>query len=90
MIKIDILGKIYTVTSEINEEKLKEITEYLNKQVKEVSNQVKSNSEINILILTALNVTNDYLKMKNYKEELIRGIESRSLLLNNLIDKNLL
>ena len=89
MIKIDILGKIYSIKSEINEEKLKEVTEYLNKKVSEVSNQVNSSSEINILILTALNITNDYLKIKNYKEELIRDIENRSLFLQDLIDKNL-
>jgi cell division protein ZapA len=89
LIKIDILGKIYSIKSEINEEKLKEVTEYLNKKVSEVSNQVNSSSEINILILTALNIANDYLKIKNYKEELIRDIENRSLFLQDLIDKNL-
>jgi len=82
-IKINILGKEYSIKSEVGEDYVVQITEYLNQKIEDVIKTTKTVSTHNILILAAMNIANDYFTAKNLNEETIDIIETRS---GNLID----
>ena len=82
-IKISILGKEYSIKSDVEENYLNQITEYLNQKVEEVIKTTKTVATLNVIILAAMNIANDYFQMKNLNEETIDMIETKS---GNLID----
>jgi cell division protein ZapA (FtsZ GTPase activity inhibitor) len=82
-IKINILGKEYSIKSDVEEHSLNEIGEYLNQKVGEVLKTTKTVATLNVLILVAMNIANDYFQLRNLNEELTGMVESKS---SNLID----
>jgi len=82
-IKLNVLGKEYSIKSNLEEESLNEISEYLNQKVAEVLKTTKTVATNNILILTAMNIANDYFQAKNRNEEIIATVDTKS---GNLID----
>ena len=82
-IKINILGKEYSIKSDVEENYVNQITEYLNQKVEEVLKTTKTVATLNVIILAAMNIANDYFQLKNINEETIDMVETRS---GNLID----
>ena len=85
-ITINILGKEYSIKSDVEESYANQIAECLNKNIEEVLKTTKTVATLNILILTAMNIANDYFQAKKLNEELIAVVEAKSGNLVNYID----
>jgi len=77
-ITLNIFGDEYTLKSEEDPEIVYTITEYLNKKVKEINEEVSGLSEKRKAILVALNIANDYFQILKERDELINNIRQRS------------
>jgi cell division protein ZapA len=84
--KVEIMGREYTVRSDEGEEWIAKIAEYVNAKIKEVSENTKTISTLNIAILTALNIANDYFKLSEAQRQFSQKVESSSSRLVKLID----
>ena len=82
-IKINILGKEYSIKSDVEGHYVNQIGEYLNQKIGEVLETTKTVATHNVLILAAMNIANDYFQVKNLNEETIDIVESKS---GDLID----
>lgn len=87
-IKINILGKEYNIKSDVEENYVTQLTEYLNQKVEEVIKTTKTVATLNVLILAAMNIANDYFLVKNLNEETINMVEIRSGNLTDYIDSH--
>jgi cell division protein ZapA (FtsZ GTPase activity inhibitor) len=87
-IKINILGKEYSIKSNLEEKSLNQISEYLNHKVTEVLKTTKTVATNNILILTAMNIANDYFQEKNLNEEIITTVDTKAVNLIDYIDSH--
>ena len=87
-IKLNILGKEYSIKSNLEEKSLNQISEYLNHKVTEVLKTTKTVATNNILILTAMNIANDYFQEKNLNEEIIATVDAKSGKLIDYIDSH--
>jgi cell division protein ZapA (FtsZ GTPase activity inhibitor) len=85
-ITINILGKEYSIKSDVEESYANQIAECLNQNIEEVLKTTKTVATLNILILTAMNIANDYFQAKKLNEELIAVVEAKSGNLVNYID----
>ena len=85
-ITINILGKEYSIKSDVEESYANQIAECLNQNIEEVLKTTKTVATLNILILTAMNIANDYFQAKKLNEELIAVVEAKSGDLVNYID----
>ncbi len=85
-ITINILGKEYSIKSDVEERYANQIAECLNQNIEEVLKTTKTVATLNILILTAMNIANDYFQAKKLNEELIAVVEAKSEDLVNYID----
>ena len=85
-ITINILGKEYSIKSDVEESYANQIAECLNHNIEEVLKTTKTVATLNILILTAMNIANDYFQAKKLNEELIAVVEAKSGNLVNYID----
>ena len=83
--KVDILGKTFYLKSEADEAHINEVADFV-KQKLETVQQSQTMDVISTVILTALNIADDYVQLKNERESLVNSIESRSLRLTSVID----
>ncbi len=89
LIRVEILGREYTVKSDEGEERVKDIAAYVNRKIKEVSESGQTVSTLNLAILAALNIANDYFKAVEGQKDFWQSIEARSGRLIALIDSKI-
>ena len=89
LIRVEILGREYTVKSDEREERVKDIAAYVNRKIKEVSESGQTVSTLNLAILAALNIANDYFKAVEGQKDFWQSIEARSGRLIALIDSKI-
>ena len=81
VIKIKLLGETFKFKSEETRSNLKEILSYLLKELHEVENQFPSHaSKTNksaILVMTALNISKQYVELANSHSDLFNNVSSR-------------
>ncbi len=84
--RVEIMGREYTVRSDEGEEWIQKIAEYVNAKIKEVSENTKTISTLNIAILAALNIANDYFKLTEDQKRFGQKMETSVNRLIKLID----
>ena len=89
LIRVEILGREYTVKSDEGEERVKDIAAYVNRKIKEVSESGQTVSTLNLAILAALNIANDYFKAVEGQKNFWQSIEARSGRLIAMIDSKI-
>jgi cell division protein ZapA len=89
LIRVEILGREYTVKSDEGEERVKAIADYVNRKIKEVSESGQTVSTLNLAILAALNIANDYFKAVEGQKNFCQSIEARSGRLIAMIDSKI-
>jgi cell division protein ZapA (FtsZ GTPase activity inhibitor) len=84
IVEIRILGQKLIVKSDENKDYIKEVEDYLNGKIDEIKESTKAVSTLDLALLTALNVTGEYIrtrltleKVEKKSEELIQRIDRR-------------
>jgi cell division protein ZapA (FtsZ GTPase activity inhibitor) len=92
LITVEIFGQPYKFKAEAEVKDAQEIAKYLMDEVSKAENQLNVHSpnisKFAILILAALNITNDHFKLKQNYSDLLNRISEKSLNLINLLDNN--
>jgi cell division protein ZapA len=89
LVRVEILGREYTVKSDEGEERVKNIAKYVNRKIKEVSEGGQTVSTLNLAILAALNIANDYFAAIEDKKIFSQTIEARSGRLIEMINSQI-
>ena len=87
-IKLNILGKEYSIKSNLEESYINQIAHHLNQKIGEVVKTTKTVATHNIVLLAAMEIANDYFQAKNRNEELIAMIENKADSLIEYINTN--
>jgi len=77
-VTITILGKEYSIKSDVEKESLDRIASHLNKKVDEIMKTSRTVAAHNVLILAAMNIADEYFREKNLNQELISYVEGKS------------
>lgn len=64
IVELKILNQKYLINSDKPKKYLEELAAYINNKADEVSTRTKSVDSLNIAVLTALNIADDYLSMQ--------------------------
>ena len=86
LVEIKVFGQKYTVKSETEEAHVHEVARYVNEKMEEVLKKTKTVSSLNVAVLTALNIADDYLREKEKRLSLLREVENKSKDLAERID----
>ena len=84
---IRVLGEDISVLSDSGDEHVETVVKYVNDKVKEIQNTTKTNNTVHVAILAALNIADEYYKVKEIKEDICQQMESRSEKLIHLINE---
>ena len=84
--KIIILGQELSVLSDLEDEQVANVVQYVNEKVEEVLRSGNGFKTLNVAILAALNISEELLKLKGANKELCDRLENRAEKLIQLIE----
>ncbi|MGO9136109.1 MAG: cell division protein ZapA [Syntrophales bacterium] len=84
---INILGQELSVLSDSGDEHVASVVKYVNDKIKQAGNISANANTLNVAILAALNIADEYIKFKVTKEDICNQLENRSERLIDLIDE---
>ena len=67
---ITIFGKKFSIKSDLGDERVFEISKFVNSKIEEVGGSVGAAVNLNMVILACLNITGEYFKLKEEMEEI--------------------
>jgi cell division protein ZapA len=83
---VRILGQELSVISDSGDEHVANVIRYVSDKVQEAGKAAGGKSALDVAILAALNIADEYLRLSGTKENVYSQLESRSEQLINLID----
>ena len=84
-LRVNIFGSEYTLLSDNNEEYVKEIAAYLDKKMREMDKNQLIKSSSRLAILTALNITEEIFKEREYRKKVIDQLNEEVRKVNDSI-----
>lgn len=84
---IKILGQEISVLSDSGDEHVNKVVEFINNKAEEIGKESGNMTTLNISLLVALNIADEYFKIKASGEELCHQLERRSEQLINLLNE---
>ena len=88
-VEVSIMGQKFTVRSDSNEEYVEQIAEFVNEKISEISSKTKSIPSLNVAILAAMNIADEYMRHTEKKKKVITRIEKKIDGMIELIDLQL-
>ena len=83
---VKILGQELSVVSDSGDEHVAEVIRFVSDKVEEAGKVAGSKNALNIAILAALNIADEYLRVMGTKENIYSQLESRSEQMVHLIN----
>ncbi|MBN1898774.1 MAG: cell division protein ZapA [Spirochaetes bacterium] len=77
-IKVNILGNEYTLKTDADEYYIKQLADYLNKKFLEMTHKGHGPSTLKESIMVALNVADDFFRLKEQVEKTERDLKTRA------------
>jgi len=84
--QIRVLGQDISVLSDSGDEHVNAVVSYVNDKVAEIQKNTKAINVLQVAVLAALNVADEYFKLQGEKEDICHQMESRSERLIHLIN----
>lgn len=84
--EIKILGQELAVVSDAEEEQVAAIVRFVNERMEEIMQSTEGLRALDVAILAALNISEEFLKLKGVNQDLCEQLESRSEKLIQLIE----
>lgn len=84
--EIKILGQELAVLSDAEDQQVNKIVRYVNDKMEEIMKSHNGLRTLDVAILAALNISEEFLKLKGVNEELRHHLETRSEQLIQLIE----
>jgi len=84
-VKVGILGQEYTIHTKADRAYVEKVAQHLASKCQEAQNRLHSSSLATVALLAALNITSDYLQMKEAYEHLVDRIESKQEKLSSML-----
>ena len=75
LVRVEILGREYTLRSDEGEERVRKIAELVNERLKKISENSKAVSTLNVAVLAAMEIASEYLSVVEGQKDLSRKFE---------------
>lgn len=89
-IKVNIYGNTYSIHGDASPEYILQLSEYVNDKMEEIGKNLSNGNMVQIAILAALNIADEYFQLREMKEEWNRDLEKKTMSLISMIDEGLI
>jgi len=87
--EISIMGQKFMVKSDSNDDYVRRIAGFVDQKINEVMQSTKSVASLNVAILAAMNIADEYFKFKRDRDERIEKAEKKIKDMIELVDLQL-
>ncbi len=88
-VEVSVMGQKFQVRSESDDTYVQRVADFVNKRVDKVIQGTQSVASVNVAILAAMNIADEYFKYKDKKTHKIKGVEEKVESLIELLDLQL-
>jgi cell division protein ZapA len=88
-VEVQILGRKMLLSTESDDNYLREIAEYVNDKMERIAAESQTTSSLNVAILAALDIADEFFKQRGLQKELCEKVDKKCLELVNFIDSRL-
>ncbi|MDY6967619.1 MAG: cell division protein ZapA [Spirochaetota bacterium] len=88
--KVNIFGNTYNIKGDAPPEYIIQLAEFVDNRMKEVSNNITDANMIQIAILSALNIADEYFQLLEMNNEEPKAIEQKTNALITMLDEGLI
>ncbi len=78
LVTIELLGQEYTLRTSAEEDQVRAAADLIRHKMEEYRSATRTNVKLNVALLTALDIANEYLRLKDSETSLRRKVEARS------------
>ena len=89
-VKVNIYGQTYNIRGDAPPEYILELAEYVNGKMEEVGSNVTSSNSLQIAILVALNIADEYFQLKKLNVGIEGVIEEKTREIISMLDEGLI
>lgn len=88
-VEVTILGQKFVVKSESEEIYVREVATFVDKKMNEILQKAKSVSNLNVAILSAMNIADEYFSFRRKKDQSIQTVTKKMEEMIELIDSHI-
>ena len=77
-LNVEILGQSFTISSDAEESYILRVASYVNEKMQELSRASKPAAKSNVAMLTALNIADEYYRLKEAHEAMVKRVNQLS------------
>lgn len=85
-VEVSIMGQKFMVRSDSDDNYVVEVAQFVNKKIAEIIAKTKSVPSLNVVLLAAMNIADEYFKYKNKKDESFQQVEKKIAQMIEFID----
>jgi len=85
-IEIKVMGQKFMVRSESSEEYINAVADFVDQKITEIMKGSKSVASLNVAILAAMNIADEFMKYKDQKDKQVSKVEEKIKTVIELID----
>lgn len=88
-VEVSIMGQKFLVRSDSDENYVERVAEFVNGKVAEITSKSKSIPSLNVIILAAMNIADEFIRSRDHRQEALTGVEKKLQGMIELIDLQL-
>ncbi len=85
--EVTLLNQKFSLKSETDEKYVQRVADYVNKKLFDIQDKTKSVSSLNIALLAALNIADDFFKIKHEGKEKVQEAKGKMKEILGLIER---
>ncbi len=85
-VEVTILGQKFVVKSESDETYVREVASFVDQRMNDILQKTKSGSNLNVAILSAMNIADEFFSFKKKKEQSIQTVTKKIEEMIEMID----
>lgn len=89
-VKVQIFGATYSIQGEADTDYIIRLADYVNEKMKEVGGNLQTGNQLQVAILAALNIADEYFQMREIKRHLVSDLEKKANALITMLDEGLI
>jgi cell division protein ZapA len=89
-VKITIYGHSYNIQGDAPPEYMRELASFVSERMEEVAGSVSNGNVVQIAILTALNIADEYFQLKSQRVSSTQLLEQKTSALISMLDEGLI
>ncbi len=89
-VKVQIFGSTYSIQGEADADYIIRLADYVNEKMKEVGGNLQSGNQLQVAILAALNIADEYFQIREIKRNLVSDLEKKANALITMLDEGLI